>query len=159
MVPATTEILERLKKLHPKVIDLSLGRINRLLRDLGNPHHRLAPVIHVAGTNGKGSTVAYLRAIFEAARYRVHAYISPHLVHFNERIRIAGQLIEDGLLAQLLMECERINDGKPITFFEIQEHILFAIVCCHSQILYSCILNYCRYCIRSCYDRMVITFT
>lgn len=119
MVPATTEILERLKKLHPKVIDLSLGRINRLLRDLGNPHHRLAPVIHVAGTNGKGSTVAYLRAIFEAAGYRVHAYISPHLVHFNERIRLAGQLIEDGLLAQLLMECERINDGKPITFFEI----------------------------------------
>ena len=76
------QILERLKHLHPKMIDLSLGRIQHLLAKLHNPHQKLPPVIHVAGTNGKGSSVAYLRAIFEAAGYRVHAYISPHLVHF-----------------------------------------------------------------------------
>lgn len=113
------QILERLKHLHPKMIDLSLGRIQGLLAKLGNPHQRLAPVIHVAGTNGKGSTVAYLRAIFEAAGYRVHAYISPHLVHFHERIRVAGRLIDDITLTALLDECEKTNAGQPITFFEI----------------------------------------
>jgi dihydrofolate synthase/folylpolyglutamate synthase len=112
-------ILARLTALHPKKIDLSLGRMERLLAALGNPHHRLPPVFHVAGTNGKGSTVAYLRAMLEAAGYTVHAYTSPHLVRFNERIRIAGNLIDDATLNDLLEECETANAGNPITFFEI----------------------------------------
>jgi len=105
--------------LHPKVIDLSLGRVETLLERLGNPHHQLPPVVHVAGTNGKGSTVAFLRAMLEAAGYRVHVYTSPHLVHFNERIRLAGQLIDDADLSALLAECEAVNGGDPITFFEV----------------------------------------
>jgi len=112
-------ILDRLTALYPKAIDLTLERIGGLLADLGNPQLRLAPVIHVAGTNGKGSTVAFLRAMAEAAGYRVHAYTSPHLVRFNERIRLAGSLIEDDLLAVLLAEVERVNAGRPITFFEV----------------------------------------
>jgi dihydrofolate synthase/folylpolyglutamate synthase len=112
-------ILERFTRLHPKAIDLSLGRIQRLMRALGDPQDRLPPVVHVAGTNGKGSTVASLRACLEAAGYRVHAYTSPHLVHFNERIRLAGRLIEEPDLVLLLEEVERVNDGQPITFFEI----------------------------------------
>src|SRR5579859_6460838 len=112
-------ILERLTRLHPKAIDLSLDRIRALMRRLGDPQDRLPPVVHVAGTNGKGSTVATLRACLEAAGYRVHAYTSPHLVRFNERIRIAGTLIEDETLVALLDEVERVNAGDPITFFEI----------------------------------------
>src|SRR5258708_36439063 len=116
---ASDRVLQRLSALHPKKIDLSLGRIERLLARLGNPHERLPPVIHLAGTNGKGSTVATLRACLEAAGYRVHAYTSPHLVRFHERIRLAGQLIEEDALLVLLEECERANQGAPITFFEI----------------------------------------
>ena len=86
-------ILRRLMALHPKVIDLSLGRIKTLLKRLGNPERNLPLTIHVAGTNGKGSVIAFLRAILEAAGHRVHVYTSPHLVHFNERIRLAGKLI------------------------------------------------------------------
>jgi dihydrofolate synthase/folylpolyglutamate synthase len=112
-------ILERLGRLHPKLIDLSLGRIERLLAALGNPQDRLPPVIHVAGTKGKGSTVATMRACLEAAGYRVHAYISPHLVRFHERIRVAGRLIQEDALITLLEECERTNGDAPITFFEI----------------------------------------
>ena len=112
-------VLERLSRLHPKLIDLSLGRIERLLTALGNPHEKLPPVIHVAGTNGKGSTIATLRACLEAGGHRVHAYISPHLVRFHERIRLAGQLIEEEALIALLEECERVNVGTPITYFEI----------------------------------------
>ena len=112
-------VLARLEQLHPKQIDLSLGRIERLLAALGNPQDRLPPVIHVAGTNGKGSTVATLRACLEAGGYRVHAYTSPHLVRFNERIRLAGRLIDEDRLVELLEECERANQGAPITFFEI----------------------------------------
>ena len=112
-------ILDRLNTLYPKAIDLSLDRVWRLLADLGDPQDRLPPVMHVAGTNGKGSTVAYLRAIAEAAGYRAHAYTSPHLVRFNERIRVAGSLIDDELLGELLAEVERINAGRPITFFEV----------------------------------------
>ncbi len=119
MTPGSDRVLERLTRLHPKKIDLSLGRIERLLDRLGNPHERLPPVIHVAGTKGKGSTVAILRACLEAAGYRVHAYISPHLVRFHERIRLAGRLIEEEPLIALLEECERANAGAPITFFEI----------------------------------------
>ena len=90
-----------------------------LLRDLGNPQDRLPPVIHVAGTNGKGSVIAFLRAILEAAGHAVHVYTSPHLVHFNERIRLAGAEIEDAALVALLEECERVNADRPVTFFEI----------------------------------------
>ena len=94
--------LERLRALHPRLIDLSLGRMRRLCAALGDPQHRLPPVVHVAGTNGKGSTVALIRAIAEAAGLKVHAYTSPHLVRFNERIRLAGQLIEDDRLGAIL---------------------------------------------------------
>src|SRR5262250_3343820 len=118
--PAATDIvLERLSKLHPKLIDLSLDRVGRLLDALGNPERRLPPVVHVAGTNGKGSVIAYLRAMLEAAGRRVHIYTSPHLVRFHERIRLNGTLIEEQALVDLIEECERANGGEPITFFEI----------------------------------------
>ena len=112
-------ILIRLMALHPKKIDLSLGRTLDMLDRLGRPQDRLPPVIHVAGTNGKGSTIAFLRAILEAAGHRVHTYTSPHLVRFNERIRLAGDIIDDTLLSRHLGYCEKVNDGLPITYFEI----------------------------------------
>ena len=116
---ASDAALERLKLLHPKKIDLSLERLGRLLESLGRPQDRLPPVIHVAGTNGKGSTVAVLRAIAEAAGLRAHVYTSPHLVRFVERIRLAGELITEPHLAEVLDRVERANAGLPITFFEI----------------------------------------
>jgi dihydrofolate synthase/folylpolyglutamate synthase len=112
-------VLQRLMQLHPKLIDLSLGRIERLLAALGNPQDKLPPAVHVAGTNGKGSAVATMRACLEAGGCRVHVYTSPHLVRFHERIRLAGKLIEEDALLELLQECERANQGEPITFFEI----------------------------------------
>jgi dihydrofolate synthase/folylpolyglutamate synthase len=117
-------ILTRLLSLHPKIIDLSLERVWRLFDKLGHPEQRLPPVIHVAGTNGKGSTCAYLQAMLEAARLRVHVYTSPHLVRFHERIRLASGPGESNLIAEselnaLLQECEEANNGEPITFFEI----------------------------------------
>ena len=112
-------ILARLAGLHPRVIDLSLDRIERILAALDHPERRIPPVIHVAGTNGKGSTQAMIRAGLEAAGARVHAYVSPHLARFHERIRLAGTLIDEDLLAATLEECERANAGRPITFFEI----------------------------------------
>jgi dihydrofolate synthase/folylpolyglutamate synthase len=112
-------ILTRLLSLHPKIIDLSLGRMQDILAKLGHPERKLPPVIHVAGTNGKGSTVAYLRHIMEAAGLKVHAYTSPHLVKFHERIRVAGELISEADLSALLEECEAVNAQQPITFFEI----------------------------------------
>ena len=112
-------ILARLMALHPKVIDLSLDRMHRLLAALGNPERRIPPVIHIAGTNGKGSTQAMIRAGLQAGGKRVHAYTSPHLAHFHERIRLAGDLISEDALAAALEECETANDGQPITFFEI----------------------------------------
>ena len=116
---ASDVILERLLTLHPKRIDLVLDRILRLLADLGHPEKRLPPVIHVAGTNGKGSVCAFSRAMLEAQGLKVHLYTSPHLVHYHERIRIGGTLITEDELASTLEECERVNDGAPITFFEI----------------------------------------
>ncbi|MFO1033464.1 MAG: folylpolyglutamate synthase/dihydrofolate synthase family protein [Hyphomicrobiales bacterium] len=112
-------ILTRLLSLHPKIIDLSLDRMQRILTRLGNPERRLPPVIHVAGTNGKGSTVAFCRAMIEAAGLTAHAYTSPHLVKFHERIRLGRDLISEADLSALLEECEAANDGAPITFFEI----------------------------------------
>src|SRR5215471_10133609 len=112
-------VLERLLSLHPKRIDLVLDRIQRLLAELGHPEKKLPPIIHVAGTNGKGSVCAFLRAMLEGSGYRVHVYSSPHLVRFHERIRIAGRLISDDDLTEILEECERANRDQPITFFEI----------------------------------------
>lgn len=117
--PTNDAILERLTRLHPKAIDLTLGRTERLLGKLGNPHQRLAPVVHVAGTNGKGSLIAFLRAILEAAGYRVQAYTSPHLIKFAERIRLVNGQIGETELGKTLAECERVNAGEPITYFEI----------------------------------------
>jgi dihydrofolate synthase/folylpolyglutamate synthase len=112
-------IMARFLALHPRKIDLALGRIETLLAALGHPEQRLPPVIHVAGTNGKGSTIAFMRAILEAAGRRVHVYTSPHLVRFHERIRLAGRLVDEAQLAAALAACERTNAGAPITVFEI----------------------------------------
>src|SRR3954447_24232494 len=108
---AVDTILGRLLALHPKLIDLSLDRIQRLLERLDHPERKLPPVIHVAGTNGKGSTVAYLRAILEAAGLRVHAYTSPYLVRINECFRLGGVLVSDDELQGALAHCERVNAG------------------------------------------------
>jgi dihydrofolate synthase/folylpolyglutamate synthase len=116
---ASDRVLARLMRLHPKVIDLSLDRVWRLLAALGHPERDLPPAVHVAGTNGKGSTLAFLRAMLEAAGYRVHVYTSPHLVRFHERIRLAGALIGEDQLLALLEEAERANGEAPITYFEI----------------------------------------
>ncbi|MDF2981292.1 MAG: bifunctional folylpolyglutamate synthase/dihydrofolate synthase [Devosia sp.] len=118
-VSRTDAILKRLLKLHPKLIDLKLDREVRLLERIGNPQDHLPPVIHVAGTNGKGSTLAYLRAFLEASGKKVHVMTSPHLVRFNERIRLAGKLVSSRKLNQALEFCEQANGGEPITFFEI----------------------------------------
>ena len=123
MAVSTDVIIARLLALHPKAIDLSLGRIVRLLDALGDPHKRLPPTIHVAGTNGKGSTVAFMRAIVEARGLTVHVDTSPHLVRFNERIRLGaaggGQFVDDARLIDALQRCEAANAGQPITFWEI----------------------------------------
>jgi dihydrofolate synthase / folylpolyglutamate synthase len=115
--------LARFETLHPKMIDLSLGRIERLLKALGNPERRIPPAIHIAGTNGKGSTVAFLRAMLEAAGYRAHVFISPHLRRFHERIALAGpkgaKAISEAQLVDVLARTEAANQGEPITFFEI----------------------------------------
>ena len=116
---ASDTVLARLMSLHPKKIDLSLGRMHSILDALGNPEKKLPPVVHIAGTNGKGSTTATLRAIAEAAGHRVHVCTSPHLVRFAERIRVAGQIIHEDVLTELLERCEEAAGGKPITFFEI----------------------------------------
>jgi dihydrofolate synthase/folylpolyglutamate synthase len=110
--------LQRLQLLYPKLIDLRLERLERLLGSLGNPHLRLPPVIHVAGTNGKGSCCAFIRAMAEAAGLAVHVYTSPHLVRFNERVRLAGELVSDEALASALDEIEAVNAGNQITVFE-----------------------------------------
>lgn len=115
----TGEVLQRLNHLYPALIDLSLGRLEALLARLGHPERKLPPVIHVAGTNGKGSTCATLRALGEAAGWRVHVMTSPHLVDVTERFRIAGKLVSEAELVATLEEIERVNDGAPITVFEV----------------------------------------
>jgi dihydrofolate synthase/folylpolyglutamate synthase len=116
---AIDAVLDRFALLPPRKIDLSLDRVERLLADLGSPHRRLPPVVHVAGTNGKGSTIAFMRAALEAAGKRVHVYTSPHLVRFNERIRLAGELVDDERLGDALARCEAVNAGRSISVFEI----------------------------------------
>ncbi len=117
--------LDALTKLHPRSIDLTLDRLIQLLHKLGDPHLHLPPVIHIAGTNGKGSTQAFLTSLLQAHNKSVHSYISPHLVDFNERINLAGQHIPNETLIALIDEVTAINDGQPITFFEITTAIAF----------------------------------
>jgi dihydrofolate synthase/folylpolyglutamate synthase len=112
-------ILARMMALHPKIIDLTLDRVHRLLAALDHPERKLPPVIHLAGTNGKGSTQAMIRAGLEAMGQTVHAYTSPHLARFHERIRLAGELISEDYLSEVLAECEAANGDIPITYFEI----------------------------------------
>jgi len=132
---ALADLQTRLLALHPKRIDLSLGRIERLLAALGHPERHLPPVIHVAGTNGKGSTIAFMRAILEAARQRVHVYTSPNLVRLNERFRIGdtggGKLVADEELSAALAECESANGEHPITVFEIETAAAFLLFSRH----------------------------
>jgi dihydrofolate synthase / folylpolyglutamate synthase len=118
-IRASDAVIQRLRANHPVLIDLTTGRVERLLAALGHPERRLPPVIHVAGTNGKGSTIAYLRAIAEAHGLKVHVITSPHLVRFAERIRIAGELISDQKLEALTDRVEAANGDQPISFFEI----------------------------------------
>ncbi|PID36438.1 MAG: bifunctional folylpolyglutamate synthase/dihydrofolate synthase [Rhodobacterales bacterium] len=119
MSSGSDAILERMMRLHPKIIDLTLDRVWRLLEALDHPERKLPPVVHIAGTNGKGSTLAMIRAGLEGAGQRAHAYTSPHLARFHERIRIAGELISEPALEALLARCEAANGGAPITYFEI----------------------------------------
>src|SRR5262245_23945559 len=129
-------ILARLLALHPKRIDLSLDRMWRVLERLGNPQRKAPPVIHVAGTNGKGSTIAFLRAMLEAAGKSVHVYTSPNLVRVNERFRLGGAgggvLVSDAELVDALAECERANGDAPITLFEIETAAAFVLFARHS---------------------------
>ena len=122
---ASDGAIHRLRALHPPLIDLTTGRVERLLETLGRPHERMGPVIHVAGTNGKGSTCAFLRAIAEAAGLKVHVLTSPHLVRFAERIRIAGRLITDDELSLRIDEVIAANAGGEISFFEIASALAF----------------------------------
>jgi dihydrofolate synthase/folylpolyglutamate synthase len=128
-------IIARLLTLHPKRIDLSLDRMWRILDALGHPERRVPPAIHVAGTNGKGSVVAFMRAMLEAAGHRVHVYTSPHLVRFNERFRLGapggGVLVSDEALAEALTEVERVNAGAPITVFEVETAAAFVLFARH----------------------------
>ena len=117
--PKSDVLLSRMMTLHPKVIDLSLGRMHRLLGALGRPEQCIPPVVHIAGTNGKGSTQAMLRAGLEATGLKVHAYTSPHLARFHERITVASEVIGEQALADILERCEAANKGTPITYFEI----------------------------------------
>jgi dihydrofolate synthase/folylpolyglutamate synthase len=129
------ELIARLSALHPKQIDLDLTRMHRLLEALDHPERKLPPVIHVAGTNGKGSTIAYLRAILEAAGLRVHVYTSPYLVRLNECFRLGrpggGILVGDDELTAMLEHCERANAGAPITIFEIETAAAFCLFAQH----------------------------
>jgi dihydrofolate synthase / folylpolyglutamate synthase len=133
--PPLGELIARLSALHPARIDLNLKRMHRLLERLGHPERKLPPVIHVAGTNGKGSTIAYLRSILEAASLRVHAYTSPSLVRINECYRLGrvggGTLVDDGALRDAFQHCERANAGEPITLFEIQTAVAFHLFARH----------------------------
>lgn len=132
-------LVARLHALHTRLMDLSLERLQRLLAALGHPERRLPPIVHVAGTNGKGSTCAMLRALGEAAGWRVHVFTSPHLVRFNERFRVAGRLVDDAALAEAMETVERVNDGAPITVFEVITATAFHLFAAHPAEL--CVLE------------------
>ena len=117
--PVLDALLAAAFALHENTMDLGLGRLERLLTRLGNPHLKLPPVFHIAGTNGKGSTAAFLRAGLEASGRRVHAYTSPHLIRFNERIRLAGSIVDDDALIGLISDVLAVNASGRITFFEL----------------------------------------
>ena len=123
------KLINELMQIHPKGYDLSLGRISQLLEKLGNPQNKLPPVIHVAGTNGKGSTIAFCRAMLEAEGKTVHVDTSPHLINYHERFRLGaiggGKFVSDDLLAEALARVARANDGEPITVFEILTAVMF----------------------------------
>ncbi|WP_305970191.1 MULTISPECIES: folylpolyglutamate synthase/dihydrofolate synthase family protein [unclassified Mameliella] len=119
VAPGSDQLLQRMMTLHPKIIDLTLDRVWQLLEALGHPEQELPPVIHLAGTNGKGSTLAMIRAGIEAAGQSCHAYTSPHLARFHERIRLRGELISEQALTEVLDECVTANGGASITYFEI----------------------------------------
>lgn len=120
-------LINKLSEIHPKGFDLSLDRILKLLEKLENPQDKLPPVIHVAGTNGKGSTLAFTRAILEAQGYKVHVHTSPHLVNWHERYRLAGQLVSDDVLADAIQRVADANDDKPITVFELLSAVMFVL--------------------------------
>ncbi len=130
--PSSDILLGRMMALHPKVIDLSLGRMRRILGALGNPQNDIPPVIHIAGTNGKGSTQAMIRAGLEGAGLTAHAYTSPHLARFHERITVAGQVIAEQALTDILAVCEDANRDRPITYFEITTAAAFVAFARHS---------------------------
>ena len=121
----TDALIEDLSRIHPKGFDLSLDRISKLLEKLGNPQDKIPPAIHVAGTNGKGSTIAFVRSILEASGHRVHVHTSPHLVNWSERYRIAGRLVDDETLANAIQRVANANQGNPITLFEIMSAVMF----------------------------------
>lgn len=123
----TDALIEKLSEIHPKGFDLSLDRITGLLNKLGNPHLSIPPAFHVAGTNGKGSTLAFLRAILEAQGYKVHVHTSPHLVHWCERYRLGGTFVDDDTLADAIERVAEANGGKPITIFEIMSAVMFVL--------------------------------
>lgn len=136
-LPATADqLIEHLMTLHPKGYDLSLGRITKLLERLGNPQHKLPPIIHVAGTNGKGSFTAFSRALLEAEGYKVHVHTSPHLVSWHERFRIGqdggGQFVEDAVFADVISRVAEANQGQAITVFEILSAVMFVLFSEHS---------------------------
>ncbi|MFI5012936.1 MAG: bifunctional folylpolyglutamate synthase/dihydrofolate synthase [Hyphomicrobiales bacterium] len=136
MKQSSDALLQRLLSLHARKMDLSLGRLERLLAELGDPHLHLPPVIHVGGTNGKGSTVAFMRATLEAAGLSVHVHTSPHLVRFHERIRLGregvpGELVGEEELVEALERCERVNAGGEISFFEITMAATFLLFARH----------------------------
>ena len=131
MITKTDKLLKKLIGLHPKYIDLSLTRLETLLKKLGNPHHQLPPTIHIAGTNGKGSTLSFIKNILEQNNYSVHTYISPHLEKFRERISLNNKTINANKLLRCLEKVKKINNNNPITFFEITTAAAFVLFAQH----------------------------
>ncbi|MDC1054707.1 bifunctional folylpolyglutamate synthase/dihydrofolate synthase, partial [Alphaproteobacteria bacterium] len=119
MISKTDKLLKEFINLHPKFIDLSLSRLEYLLKNLGDPHKNLPPTIHIAGTNGKGSTLSFIKNILQNNNYSVHTYTSPHLEKFSERININNKQVNASRLLAILKFVKKINKGRPITFFEI----------------------------------------
>ena len=131
MISKTDQLLKEFINLHPKYIDLSLSRLEILLNKLDNPHHQLPPTIHIAGTNGKGSTLSFIKNILEQNSYSVHTYTSPHLEKFRERISLNNKTINANKLLRCLEKVKKINNNNPITFFEITTAAAFVLFAQH----------------------------